>query len=170
MNSLTELLQEQVRDLFDAEKQYQAKLKDMIDRATDAGLRDTLFEIADDTQATLRYLRETCAELGVDPHGVTCEAMRGLIREASDTIREQGDTATIDASLIANAQRIAHYEIAGFGTAHAFARCLELKRAAELLGELNAMAKTHDRALSRIATGGWFRGGVNLEAVQGEPA
>ncbi len=170
MNSLTELLNEQIRDLFDAKQQYQVKLSDMIERATDTGLREVLREIADDTNTGIGRLREVCEWLEIQPGGVTCEAMRGLIREASATVREQGDTATIDANLIANAQRIAHYEIAGFGTARAFARCLGQKEVAEILGELNKTAKTHDRALSRIATGGWFRGGVNLEAMHGQAA
>lgn len=165
MNSLKELLQEQVRDLHDAKFQYQSKLPNMIGCATDSRLREVLQEVGEDVKTGLQLLKEVCNELDVSPVGVTCEAMRGLIRETSGTLAERGDTATIDAGLIANAQRIAHYEIAGYGTARAFALCLGLRLAAKILGELNKTAKTHDRALSKVATGGWFQSGVNLEAA-----
>lgn len=166
MNSLLELLQEQVRDLYDAKFQYQTKIEAMIHCSTDGRLREVLQEVSDDVNRGLDLLREVCEELDVTPDGVTCEAMRGLIRETNAALSERGDTATIDANLIANAQRIAHYEIAGFGTARAFARCLGMRRAADILGELTTTAKTHDRALSQVATGGWFQTGINLEAVQ----
>jgi len=89
-----------------------------------------------------------------------------LIRETAHTTREQGDSATIDANLIANAQRIVHYEIAGFGTARAFARCLGRRDLAGILAELTAEAGYHDRMLTQIATGGWFGAGINEEAVK----
>src|SRR5580698_4065172 len=105
MNSLEELIQEQVRDLYDAEIQYRFKLPDMIERATNRDLREALLLIADQTAENVRRLEEVCQGLKVPPTGVTCEAMKGLIRETSQTTREHGDSATIDANLIANAQR-----------------------------------------------------------------
>jgi ferritin-like metal-binding protein YciE len=165
MNSLKELLQEQVRDLYDAKFQYQSKLISMVDHATHSQLREVLQDVLDDAKTGLELLHEVCNELDVPPQGVTCEAMRGLIRETNGTLAEHGDSATIDANLIANAQRIAHYEIAGYGTARAFAHCLGRRQAAQMLGELNSMAKGHDRALSKVATGSWFQPGINLEAA-----
>lgn len=167
MHSLNELLQDQLRDLFDAEIQFSAMLPDMIDRATSSELRQGLSEISDSTLDNIAELKQACEFLNTPPTGVTCEAMRGLVRETTQTTGGQGDTATIDASLIANAQRIAHYEIAGFGTAKAFARCLGRSDVATLLGKLASRAGDHDRMLSHIATGGWFSSGVNQEAVQG---
>jgi len=166
MNSLMDLLQEQVRDLYDAEIQYRAKLPDMIDRATHGGLRETLLDISDDTSETVDVLAMVCRGLGKEPSGVTCEAMRGLIRETSETTRQNGDSATIDANLIANAQRIVHYEIAGFGTAKAFAACLGKRDLADMLSDLTTKAGEHDRLLTKIATGGWFSTGINQEAVK----
>lgn len=166
MNSLLELLQEQVRDLYDAEIQYRSKLPDMIDRATNGDLREGLLNIVDHTSENIALLGKVCQGLGVPANGVTCEAMRGLIRETSQTTREVGDSATIDANLIANAQRIVHYEIAGFGTARAFARCLGRKDLAAILTELTTLAGEHDRLLTQVATGGWFGTGVNEEAMK----
>lgn len=167
MHSLKELLKEQLRDLFDAEIQFSALLPDMIEKATSSDLRQGLSDISDSTLENIDQLKEVCALLKTPPTGVTCEAMRGLIRETTQTTGGQGDTATIDACLIANAQRIAHYEIAGFGTAKAFARCLGKSEAATLLGRLASRAGDHDKMLSHIATGGWFCSGVNHEAAQG---
>ncbi len=165
MHSLNELLKDQLRDLFDAEIQFGAMLPEMIEKATSENLRKGLLHISDGTQENIGQLEEVCRRLETPPTGVTCEAMRGLIRETTQTTGGQGDTATIDASLIANAQRIAHYEIAGFGTARAFARCLGRNDVASLLGELTSRAGLHDKMLSTIATGGWFSSGVNDEAA-----
>lgn len=166
MHSLNELLSEQLRDLFDAEIQFSAMLPDMIHKATSSDLRQGLSEISESTLANISELQEACQLMEIPPTGVTCEAMRGLIREATQTTGGQGDTATIDACLIANAQRIAHYEIAGFGTARAFARCLGKNEVASLLGKLASRAGNHDKMLSYIATGGWFSSGINQEAVE----
>jgi len=166
MNSLTELLQEQTRDLYDAEIQYRSKLPDMIDRATHGGLREALLDIMDQTAENVAALETACQTLGVPPSGVVCEAMKGLIRETAATTREHGDSATIDANLIANAQRIVHYQIAGFGTAKAFARALGKRDLVTIFAELASIAGEHDRTLTQIATGGWFGTGVNAEAVK----
>lgn len=165
MQSLRDLLNEQLRDLFDAELQFNALLLDMIDKATSHDLTEALIKIAEDTRENIRQVEQVCELFSTNPSGVTCEAMRGLIREAHVTTKVDGETATIDAGLIANAQRIAHYEIAGFGTARAFAQCLGETQAATLLGELADRAGSHDRALTQIATGGWFFSGVNKEAA-----
>jgi ferritin-like metal-binding protein YciE len=167
MHSLNELLKEQLKDLFDAEIQFSAMLPDMIERATSTDLRQGLSDISESTVENISQLQEACQLLETPPTGVTCEAMRGLIREVAQTTDGKGDTATTDASLIANAQRIAHYEIAGFGTAKAFAKCLGENDVAALLGKLASRAGDHDKMLSYIATGGWFSTGVNQEAIEG---
>jgi len=166
MNSLHQLLQEQLRDLYDAEIQYTAMLPAMIGRATHQELREALTQIAAENRETIQQVEEICDQLDTPADGVLCEAMRGLVKEASATTNTPGDTATIDASLIANAQRIAHYEIAGFGTARAFARCLGKPNVARLLADLTERSGNHDRTLTQIATGGWFASGINEEAAQ----
>ena len=165
MHSLRELLIEQMRDLYDAELQFGGLLPDMIDKATSHDLTEALIQIAEDGRENIQQIEEVCELFSALPSGVTCEAMRGLVREAKCTTSVEGETATIDAGLIANAQRIAHYEIAGFGTARAFAQCLGESRAAQILAELTDRAGGHDKALTQIATGGWFFTGVNKEAA-----
>jgi ferritin-like metal-binding protein YciE len=92
--------------------------------------------------------------------------MRGLVREAKGHTYEWGDTATLDAALISNAQRIVHYEMAGFGTAKEFSRCLRLSEVVEVLAELLEHAFATDKALTRIATGTWLTMGINQEAAE----
>lgn len=163
--NLKDLLCEQLRDLHDAEKQYGSQLPEMVAKATSSHLQDKLREVSDRVLSNADELAHACQILGVPPEGVTCEAMKGLIREAKDTSSDWGDSATLDASLISNAQRIAHYEIAGFGTARAFARCLKLGDVAEILQHLLEQAFQDDKDLSYIANGGWFTPGINHEAA-----
>lgn len=162
---LADLLHDQLRDLYDAEVQYRRLLPGMIECATHLRLRDFLITAEEDAGDALSSLEEACTLLGVSPEGVECAAMQGLIREARRSSESTIDSATRDAALIANAQRVAHYEIAGFGTASAFARCLNASRAASLLSSLADAAGARDRELTAIAVGGWFEPGVNQEAA-----
>jgi ferritin-like metal-binding protein YciE len=164
-HSLYGLLQEQLRDLYDAQTQYVDMLPQMLETCTNEALRECLLQIMVDHGENVQELKEVCAMLRTPPDGVACEAMEGLIRETDRSTEADRDTATIDASLIANAQRIAHYEIAGFGTARAFASCLSEHAAATTLKKLTERASQHDEKLNKIATGGWFGAGVNAEAA-----
>jgi len=165
IDSLADLLHDQLRDLYDAENQYLRLLPRMIDGAVHTELREFLIATEVETHHNAQALVEVCADLGVSADGLRCEAMDGLIREARRNADNTVDSATLDAALIANAQRIAHYEIAGFGTASAFARCLKANSASTRLAELADSAGERDRALTRIAVGGWFDPGVNEEAA-----
>ena len=164
--SLGDLLREQLRDLFNAEENYHRHLASFISTATSPKLRQQFELIEQNTRHNIQSLADLCRQLEVPAHGVTCEAMDGLIREAKDTTSEWGDTATIDAALISNAQRIVHYEIAGFGTAKEFARCLGHKEISKALGEMLQSSFTIDQSLTKIATGCWFRPGINHEAAE----
>lgn len=163
---LKDLLKEQMRDLYDAEVHYGSTLPKLISTATSPELECQLQAIAVHAQENAAQLAHICGLLGVPPAGVTCEAMKGLLREAKATTHDWGDTATIDAALIANAQRIVHYEIAGFGTGREFASCLGEKEAAQLLEAMLNQAVDNDQALTRIAIGGWFTAGINAEAAK----
>lgn len=162
---LKDLLQEQLRDLYDAEVHYGNMLGALIKTATSADLEERLRHIAIQTQENAVQLANICNLLGVPPEGVTCKAMDGLLREAKETTQDWGDSATIDAALIANAQRIVHYEIAGFGTAREFAKCLGEKETASILNEILIRSYENDKELSSIAKGKWFTSGINKESA-----
>jgi len=163
------LLKEQMRDLYDAEVHYGNLLPKLISTATSPELVIQLKAFSTQAQDNAAHLTQICSLLGVPPTGVTCEAMKGLLREAKDTTHDWGDTATIGAALIANAQRIVHYEIAGFGTGRAFASCLGEKEATQILEAMLKQAIDNDKALTQIATGGWFTSGINNESAHSLP-
>lgn len=164
LGTLQDLLIEQVRDLYNAEIQYRALLPGMTTQATDDELRETLASIVEQVEVNLGLIAEACQLLQIEPGGVTCEAMRGLVRGTRETLSQYGDPHVIDAALIANAQRIAHYEIAGYGTARQFAQVLDQKRVAEIFADLAERAGGIDRRLTKVANGGWFNRGVNRQA------
>lgn len=164
LRNLQDLLVEQTRDLYDAELQYQNLLPSMLATASDADLRQELQSIGWDVEENLLALQRACTLLEVEAEGVACEAMRGLVREARGTLDETGDPYLIDAALMANAQRIAHYEIAGFGTARQFARVIGHEELTTIFEDLVGLAGGHDRELTRVAQGGWFTEGVNRHA------
>lgn len=163
--TLRSLLCEQLRDLYDAETRYAALLPEMASKATASELKEELQAIYGRTRDNVSHLQSLCDALGVDAEGQECEAMKGLVREAKDQASVWGDSATQDASLIASAQRIVHYEIAGFGTAREFCRCLKFGDEADVLSDLLERAFAHDKALTRIATGSWLSPGINQESV-----
>lgn len=167
--SLLDLLQEQARDLYDAESAYQAALPQLEEAAADPQLAEQLSEIQEQVRENLRSLEEICEKLEIPARGVTCEAMKGLLREANSSTADYQHSSVMDAAIIANAQRIVHYEIAGFGTARAFANKLKRDDVGSLFGELLDAAKQTDRDLTRIAVGGWFSDGINDEALAPSP-
>ena len=96
----------------------------------------------------------------------TCQAMKGLIKEGEEVIEAQGDSAALDVALIAAAQRVEHYEIAGYGTARTLADQLGYDRAEELLDETLDEESKADKLLTKIATGGLLSSGINKEAAE----
>ncbi len=164
--TLQDLLEEQLRDLWDAESSYAEYLPAMIQGASSAELQDLLRQCLEAAVENKSQLQIACGLLEVPHDGHACEAMKGLIRECRGHEQEWERKAVHDAALISNCQRIAHYELAGFGTAREFARCLGLKEVAEILGELLETASEIDRALTGIAVGGWFQDGINKAAKE----
>src|SRR5262245_44871384 len=125
LHSLQDLYVEQLRDLFSAENQLLLALPKMISAANNPELQQAIQMHYEETQEHVRRLQRIFADLGETPGGETCEAMEGLIREGEKTINMPGDPNVKDAALIAAAQRVEHYEIAGYGTVKTFARMLD---------------------------------------------
>src|SRR5882672_9292825 len=115
--SLDDLFLYQIEDLYDAENRIVKALPRMIDAANTPELKHALDSHLNQTHEQVARLRAIFTQIGQKPEGETCEAMKGLLREAESMIEAKGDAAVKDAALIAAAQRIEHYEIAGYGTA-----------------------------------------------------
>jgi ferritin-like metal-binding protein YciE len=166
--TLADLLSEQTRDLYDAELAHREVLRTLDRLSASPDLVEYLARIADDTAENLEILDGICRMLGVPPTGVKCAAMEGLVREAKATSAEWDSSAVRDAAIIANEQRIVHYQIAGYGTAKAFAKAAGLADAVAPFDEMLRRAHDSDRMLTRIACGSWLETGINEMAADGE--
>jgi ferritin-like metal-binding protein YciE len=165
ITNLQQLYQDQLRDLYSAESQLITALPEMAANATDPDLREAFANHLEETHNQRGRLVSICEELGIEPVGEECEAMRGLIREAKKHMANSSPGDVRDAVLIASANRVEHYEIAAYGVARAFAEALGYDHAVDLLNDSIHEEGEADRILTRIATGGLFSRGVNQEAI-----
>jgi ferritin-like metal-binding protein YciE len=133
INSLKDLLIEEIKDLYSAENQLLKALPKMANAATNAELKAGFTEHLEQTRGHVARLEQAGELLGESLKGKTCKAMEGLVEEGEEAIESDAPDAVRDANLIGAAQRVEHYEIAAYGTAHAFAEKLGLGELAELL-------------------------------------
>ncbi|HEX4132318.1 MAG TPA: ferritin-like domain-containing protein [Pirellulales bacterium] len=161
LDNLCNVLLLQLRDLYSAEQQLTEALPKMADAATSTELKSAFTTHLEETRGHVRRLEQAFRMLGKDAAGETCEAMKGLIREGEEVIGLEGDPEVKDAALIAAAQRVEHYEIAGYGCARAFARRLGKHELASLLQETLDEEANADNILTQIA-----ETVVNEEAVR----
>jgi ferritin-like metal-binding protein YciE len=164
LNSLNDLFVEQLRDLYSAETQLVEALPKMASAASHDEPRQAFEHHLEETRGHVDRLREIFEQLGTTPGSETCEAMKGLIEEGEEVVKAQGDAAVKDAALIAAAQRVEHYDIAGDGTVRTFADDLDLGDARDLLDQTLDEESTADKLLTKLATGGMLKTGLNERA------
>ena len=151
LESLRDLLIEQVQDLYDAEHRIVQALPKMAEAATSTGLKSAFSKHLKETQGHIARLEQVFGILGEEPKRKTCLATKGLIAEGDESIREDAEPAVRDAALIASAQRVEHYEIAGYGTVRAYARILKQHDIVGLFEQTLSEEKMTDDALSELA-------------------
>lgn len=122
MKNLKDLFEHELKDLYSAENQLLRALPKLKDHAKDDKLRKAFENHLKETEGHVKRLQEICDDLGIKPTGETCKAMQGLVKEAESFLEEDADDDVMDAGLIAEAQRVEHYEISGYGTAVRFAK------------------------------------------------
>ena len=164
ITTLEDLYLDQIRDLYSAETQLVAALPEMAAKATCPELRDAFNSHLKETQGHVDRLLEITDRHGISPNSVTCDAMRGLIIEAKKHLSETEPGDVRDAVLIASANRVEHYEIAGYGVAKAFANCLGFGDDADTLDQTLQEEGDADKKITAIATGGIFQSGINEAA------
>jgi ferritin-like metal-binding protein YciE len=162
-NNLREALVDEIRDLYNAEKQLTKALPKLAKAATNDELREAFESHLEETDGHVTRLERVFELLDEKPRGKHCAGMAGIIEEGSDTIQEDMEDAVMDACLIAAAQRAEHYEITAYGTCIAWAGALELSEVAEILNETLAEEKAADEKLSALA-----ESGINEAATAGE--
>jgi ferritin-like metal-binding protein YciE len=159
-DSLDDLLQDQLRDLYDAEVRLTTSLPEMVEAAQSSELRAALQRHLRETEGHVTRLEQVFRRLGHNPDRGTCEAMKGLIDEGRSIVKASGDRAVKDAAIIAAAQRIEHYEMAGYGCARAFAQELGHHEIANILQQMLEEEEQSDELLTQIA-----EQRVNVEAA-----
>ena len=151
LKTLNDLLIHQLKDLYGAEQQLLKAMPKMLQEATSTQLKDAFTQHMTETQNQVSRLEKVFQSLGLEPEAEKCKAMEGLLKEAEDVIAHDADKEVMDAGLIASAQRVEHYEIAGYGTACTYAKYLGHTEAYELLKETLSEEKQTDEKLSMIA-------------------
>ena len=151
LDSLQTLYVEELRDLYDAENQLLKALPQMAHSASAPELKQAFEDHFEDTKGHLERLEEIFDKLSTKPAGKTCQGMKGLIAESSEILSQAGDKSVLDAGIIAVGQKVEHYEIASYGTLHAFARMLGEEDAAELLQETLEEERYTDQRLTELA-------------------
>lgn len=151
LRNLEDLFHHELKDLYSAESQMIEALPKMVEEANDAQLKDSFKMHLEQTKQQKERLIKITELLNINPEGKTCKAMEGLIKEGSGMIHEKANPETKDAGLIAAAQKIEHYEISSYGTAHYYAMMLNQPEVASLLEQTLNEEKATDLKLNKLA-------------------
>ena len=162
-NNLREALVDEIRDLYNAEKQLTKALPKLAKASTNDELRTAFEDHLEETQGQITRLERVFEMLDEKPRGKHCAGMAGIIEEGNEKLEEDMEDAVMDACIIKSAQSAEHYEIGSYGTAIAWAEALELTEVAQILEETLEEEKAADAKLSALA-----ESGINEAATAGE--
>jgi ferritin-like metal-binding protein YciE len=159
LENLHSLFVEEIQDLYSAEQQIIEALPDMIEEASSPDLKSALQNHLEETRGQVRRLDQIFSQIPkVDKEGKTCKGMKGIIKDNKDLIDTDAEPEVLDAGIIAGAQRVEHYEIAGYGTVRTYAELLGRKDWAQLLEQTLQEEKQADQKLNSLASR------INIEA------
>jgi len=165
LDSLRDLLEDEIKDMYDAEKQLTKALPKLAKKATATELKEAFEEHLQQTEEHVARLEQVFEQLGMPARGKKCEGMKHLIAEGEEMIADADDEATRDALLIAAAQKCEHYEIASYGTIRVWANLLGKDEVAALFEDTLEEEKEADQKLTQIA-----ESFVNQQAAHAEEA
>jgi ferritin-like metal-binding protein YciE len=160
IDSLRKLYVEELKDLYSAEKQILQALPRMAKKAKNAQLKAGFEEHLRQTEGHVQRLEQIFEALGKSPRGKKCKGMEGLLEEGKEVMQEDMDDETRDAALIAAAQRVEHYEMAGYGTVRTYAMLMGEKDAAKLLQQTLDEEGQTDKKLTQLA-----ESSINVKAM-----
>jgi len=161
-SQLLKLFEDQLKDIYWAEKALTKAIPKMVDNATSEDLKDALKSHLEETENQINRLEKVFESIDKKATGKKCDAMEGLINEAEDIMESCDEGSMCDAGIILAGQKVEHYEIATYGTLRQFAEVLGLTEAVSLLEETLNEEKAADEHLSEIAEA------INVEAAVGE--
>jgi ferritin-like metal-binding protein YciE len=159
-NRLKHLYVEELKDLYSAENQLIKAIPKMAEASTSPDLRAGFEEHLGQTRGHVARLEKIFKALGESPTGKKCKGMDGLIKEGGEMIEEDPGPEELDAGLISAAQRVEHYEMAGYGCVATYAKLLGETEAESLLRETLEEERDTDKKLTKLS------GQINVEAAQ----
>lgn len=159
MQTLEDIYMDLLKDLYSAEKQLVKALPKMAKAADASDLQKAFQDHLRQTEGHVERIERIFSELGGSPRGKKCVGMEGLIEEGSELMKENAEPEVLDAGLIAAAQKVEHYEIAGYGTARTWAERMGYDNAARLLQQTLDEESAANEKLTQIA-----ESHVNMEA------
>lgn len=148
---LQELFIDELKDLYSAEQQVLKALPKMAKAASNDKLRKAFEKHARETEGQLERLGEVFATVDMSPKAKFCKGMQGLIEEGKEKMEEDLEAEVLDAALVSAAQRVEHYEMAGYGTLRAFAEMIGNKKAAKILDKTLKEEGRTDKLLTMLA-------------------
>jgi len=148
--NLTDVLSDELKDIYNAENQILKALPKMA-KAADGELRNAFEQHLQQTKTHAERIEQVCKELNMSPKGKKCVGMQGIIEEGSELLGAKGSKEAMEAALIGAAQRVEHYEIAAYGTARAHAQQLGYDNAARMLEQTLKEERQTDNRLTQIA-------------------
>ena len=160
LESLQELYVEELKDLYSAENQILKALPQMVKGAASPQLKAGFEEHLVQTREHVSRLEQIFEGLGKSPKGKHCKGMEGVLEEGKELLKEDAEPEVMDAGLIAAAQHVEHYEIAGYGVCRTYARLLGDERAAKLLQTTLSEEEMTDKKLTQLA-----ESSINIEAL-----
>ncbi len=161
-DSLRQLYVDELKDLYSAETQLVKALPKLAKTSSNAELRQAFEEHLRQTSEHVSRLEQIFETLGEKPGGKKCVGMEGLVKEGAETMQEKYGDTVMDAAIIGAAQRVEHYEIAGYGTVRAFAELLGERNHLSLIEQTLEEEKQADEKLTQLAEE------VNSQAEKGE--
>jgi ferritin-like metal-binding protein YciE len=165
LDTLKALYIHELKDLYSAEKQSLKAMPKMMKAATDESLAEGFRMHLEQTKEQVTRLEQILKSHGESTRGPVCKGMQGLIAEGEEMLEEDGDEEVLDAGIISSAQRIEHYEIAGYGCARTYAEALGDKEGAQMLQATLQEEIASDKLLTKVA-----KSVVNLKAAKKAPA
>jgi ferritin-like metal-binding protein YciE len=154
LDSLEKLFTEELKDVYNAEKQILRALPRMARTADSPQLQQAFTKHLKETEGQVKRLERIFKDLGQPARGKKCKGMEGLLEEGKEFLEEDGEPAVIDAALIASAQRVEHYEIAAYGCLRTYAQLLGYSEAQQLLQQTLEEEEATDKKLTELGESG----------------
>jgi ferritin-like metal-binding protein YciE len=158
IETLRELLIDELQDLHSAEQQITKALPKLVKASHDPNLKQAFEHHLEETKNHVTRIEQIFKHMNKSPKGKTCEGMKGLLKEGEERVSDGGEAEVLDAGIISAAQRVEHYEIAAYGSARTYAELLGEQEAVRLLSETLEEEKAADSKLNQVAKH------INIEA------